>query len=73
MAAARARDGQASFTAYMADDTWRALRRHADEHDVSRSSILEALLEQYLAAANPSATLARAAEITSERRRRADS
>lgn len=77
--AAKARDSQASFTTYMAEDRWRVLRRDADAADVSRSSILEALEEyrQGILRIRPgadfnAAILSRAGEITQERRRRFD-
>lgn len=73
--AAKAREpGQASFTTYMADENWRALRREADEEDVTRSSILEALYELHRAGGpiNPDLVWDRAREITQGRRKRAD-
>lgn len=68
--AAKAKEpGQASFTVYTAEETWRALRRYADDNDVTRSSVIEAALELQLSGGNAD-VLARAQEITAQGRQR---
>lgn len=74
MAPAARGDGQASFTIYMAEERWRALRREADDCDVTRSSILEALYAAHQTSppAAQAAIIEQAELITGSRRRRAD-
>lgn len=72
-AAKASQPGYTSAAIYVAETTWQDVRAHVLPHKVSASSLVAALLEQYMAHPDQHAdVLVRAREITLGRRRRAD-
>jgi hypothetical protein len=72
-AAKASQPGYTSAAIYVAETTWQDVRAHVLPLKVSASSLVAALLEEYMA--NPDAhadVVARAREITIGRRRRAE-
>lgn len=72
--APEASPGRVAASIYMLETDWRAVRRHALDHEVSASSVVAALLERYMASApaDQAPVLERAREITLGRRSRSD-